>query len=151
MRYANDCYFAAEHEEMERRLKDWTAKGGVVLHGPKDMLAENCFGIFGEECEKTPYRYGKVIIARGERFCRYPDGEEIAPYVDSAGSCVVKYEGEELAGKMGISGRAAGIRERNDYRKPSFHPFCTAAEVSERDLSVSMASGDGRKRRSGRP
>lgn len=105
---ANDCYFAAEHEKMERKLKDWTAKGGVMLHGPKDMLAENCFGIFGEECEKTPYRYGKVIIAQGERFCRYPDGEEIAPYVDGAGSCVVKYEGEELAGKMGISGRAAG-------------------------------------------
>ena len=49
-----------------------------------------------------------MIIAQGERFCRYPDGEEIAPYVDGAGSCVVKYEGEELAGKMGISGRAAG-------------------------------------------
>lgn len=105
---ANDCYFAAEHEEAERRLKDWTAEGGVVLHGPKDMLAENCFGISGEECEKTPYRYGKVIIAQGECFCRYPDGEEIAPYVDGAGSCVVKYGGDELARKMGISGKAAG-------------------------------------------
>ena len=74
----------------------------------EDMLAENCFGISGENCEKTPYRYGKVIIAQGERFCKYPDGKEIAPYVDGVGSCVVKYEAEDLAKKMQ---RAGEIKE----------------------------------------
>lgn len=88
----NDCYFAVEHDAMEEKIKNWVANGGVVLHGPQDMLAENCFGIVGEECEKTPYRYGKVIIAQGERFCRYTDGKEVAPYVDGVGCCVAEYE-----------------------------------------------------------
>lgn len=83
---ANDCYFAVEHETMEEKLKNWVAEGGVVLHGPENMLAQNCFGITGETCEKTPYVYGKVIIAQGEAFCRYQGGEEIAPYVDGVGS-----------------------------------------------------------------
>lgn len=93
----NDCYFAVEHSKMEEEIRRWTQNGGAVLHGPLDMLAENCFGIQGEECEKTPYRYGKVIIAQGERFCRYEGGEEIAPYVDEKGSCVVKYTQEKGA------------------------------------------------------
>lgn len=37
----------------------------------ENILAQNCFGITGETCEKTPYVYGKVIIAQGEAFCRY--------------------------------------------------------------------------------
>lgn len=93
----NDCYFAVEHSKMEEEIRRWTQNGGAVIHGPLDMLAENCFGIQGEECEKTPYRYGKVIIAQGERFCRYEGGEEIAPYVDEKGSCVVKYTQEKGA------------------------------------------------------
>lgn len=100
---ANDCYFAVEHETMEEKLKNWVAEGGVVLHGPENMLALNCFGITGETCEKTPYVYGKVIIAQGEAFCRYQGGEEIAPYVDGVGSCVVKYAGEELGQRMELS------------------------------------------------
>lgn len=100
---ANDCYFAVEHETMEEKLKNWVAEGGVVLHGPENMLAQNCFGITGETCEKTPYVYGKVIIAQGEAFCRYQGGEEIAPYVDGVGSCVVKYAGEELGRRMQLS------------------------------------------------
>lgn len=93
----NDCYFAVEHSKMEEEIRRWTHNGGAVIHGPLDMLAENCFGIQGEECEKTPYRYGKVIIAQGERFCRYEGGEELAPYVDEKGSCVVKYTQEKGA------------------------------------------------------
>lgn len=100
---ANDCYFAVEHETMEEKLKNWVAEGGVVLHGPENILAQNCFGITGETCEKTPYVYGKVIIAQGEAFCRYQGGEEIAPYVDGVGSCVVKYAGEELGQRMELS------------------------------------------------
>ena len=90
----NDCYFALEHEKMEEEIRSWVAQGGIVLHGPQDQLAENCFGIQGEVCEKTPYRYGKVIIAQGERFCRYEGGKEIAPYVDQMGRCVAEYAGE---------------------------------------------------------
>lgn len=97
---ANDCYFAAEHESMEKRIRDWVCRGGVLLHGPGDMLAENCFGIRGEECEKRPYRYGKTVIAQGEAFCRYHGGKEIAPYVDHGGCCVAEYAGRELAEQM---------------------------------------------------
>ena len=50
---SNDCYFAVEHKEMEEKLKDWVAEGGVVLHGPEDMLAQNCFGITGKAWRKN--------------------------------------------------------------------------------------------------
>lgn len=93
---ANDCYFAAEHREMEEKIREWVKDGGALLHGPGDLLAENCFGIRGESCEKTPYCCGKVIIPQGEAFCRYEGGEEIASYVDNVGSCVMKYEGDRL-------------------------------------------------------
>ena len=87
----NDCYDSAGHEQAEAAVKAWVKAGGVLLHGPLDALAESCFGISGIPCEKLPYRYGKVIIPQGERFCRYEGGEEIAPYVDNGGSCVVSY------------------------------------------------------------
>lgn len=98
---SNDCYFAADHSNMENRLRSWVGEGGVVLHGPMDFLAESCFGITGEKCEKKPYHYGKTIIAQGEAFCRYHGGREIASYIDNGGCCVAQYEGLELAQRMG--------------------------------------------------
>lgn len=96
----NDCYFAVEHEKMEEKIRNWVRNGGVLLHGPDDELANNCFGIRGEACRKMPYRYGKTIIAQGERFCRYEGGKEIAPYVDGGGCCVAEYAGSDLAKVM---------------------------------------------------
>lgn len=93
---ANDCYFAAEHEEMEEKIREWVRGGGALLHGPDDLLAQNCFGIRGMECEKKPYRYGKTIIAQGASFCRYEGGRELAPYVDGGGCCAAVYEGAKM-------------------------------------------------------
>lgn len=104
---SNDCYFAAEHPAMEKDIRAWVSGGGVLLHGPMDLLAANCFGILGEKCEKKPYHYGKTVIAQGETFCRYQEGEEIASYVDGGGYCVVKHEGLDLAQKMNIQDRPA--------------------------------------------
>lgn len=94
---ANDCYFALEHELMEEKICSWVRNGGVVIHGPGDLLAENCFGIAGESCEKKPYCYGNVIIAQGERFCRYNSGEKISEYIDNGGDCIVCHTGEWLS------------------------------------------------------
>lgn len=101
---SNDCYFAAGHGKMEAEIKDWVCRGGVLLHGPGDMLAEACFGIRGEECPKKPYRYGKVVIPQGEAFCRYEGGREIAPYVDGGGCCVAVYTGDCLSVRMESAG-----------------------------------------------
>ncbi len=94
---ANDCYAAVPHQRSETQIREWVREGGVLLHGPKDALVQSCFGIYGEECEKTPYRYGKVIIPQGEAFCRYDGGNSIADYLDEAGCCVAEYTGEVLA------------------------------------------------------
>lgn len=88
---SNDCYAAEEHEAVEQKLKIWVRQGGVLLHGPKDLLAEKCFGIFGKACKKMPYRYGKVIIPQGTAFEKFQDGESIADYVDGGGICVAKH------------------------------------------------------------
>lgn len=95
---ANDCYPVVEHHRSENVIKEWVKTGGVLLHGPGDALAKSCFGICGEECEKIPYQYGKVIIPQGEAFCRYHDGNSISDYIDGAGCCVAEYTGEMLSG-----------------------------------------------------
>lgn len=96
---ANDCYFAVDHKKAETKIRNWVKEGGVFLHGPKDMVAEACFGISGEECEKMPYSYETVIIPQGEKFCRYKDGRVIAEYIEKKGYCVVEYNGSLLKEK----------------------------------------------------
>ncbi len=98
---ANDCYLAVQHQESEAAIKAWVKEGGILLHGPKDMIAKSCFGIYGEECEKMPYRYGKVIIPQGEAFCRYYDGNPVAGYLEGGGCCVAEYTGRMLAEMTG--------------------------------------------------
>lgn len=88
---ANDCYRAGEHPKMETCIQNWVREGGILLHGPEDVIAKSCFGIEGEPCEKMPYRYGKVIIPQGSAFCRYTGGESISNYVDDGGCCVAEY------------------------------------------------------------
>ena len=96
----NDCYFAAEHEKFEDELCTWVKEGGIVLHGPDDDIAKNCFGIIGEKCEKTPYQYKEVLITQGERFCKYNSGECISSYIEEVGSCISKHNGEWLSAHM---------------------------------------------------
>lgn len=132
---SNDCYFAAEHEEAEQSIQDWAAAGGVVLHGPCDQLAERCFGIQGEPCLKKPYRYGKTIIAQGERFCRYHGGEVIAPYVDDAGCCVAAYAGETLRERMDTACRGS---EKTEAEYTSETDRTRIAGRSEEDCAGEM-------------
>lgn len=95
---ANDCYESSLHSTQEASIREWVRGGGTLLHGPMDALAEKCFGIRGEACEKMPYRYGKdsVIIPQGVAFVRYHTGGVLADYVDDGGSCIVRHEGKEL-------------------------------------------------------
>ena len=44
---SNDCYFAEEHTDMEKMIREWVTNGGVVIHGPDCGLSKNCFGIQG--------------------------------------------------------------------------------------------------------
>ena len=104
----NDCYFVAEHKKAEAKIQEWVRGGGVFLHGPMDMVAEACFGILGEECEKMPYSYEVVIIPQGERFCRYTDGNKVAEYIEGKGCCVAESGGDLLRKKMGEEGDVLG-------------------------------------------
>ena len=92
---SNDCYFAEEHTDMEKMIREWVTNGGVVLHGPDCGLSKNCFGIQGIPCEKTPYIYQKPIIPQGCEFQRYETGRCISAYADDAGKCIVMQEIEK--------------------------------------------------------
>lgn len=94
---ANDCYGSLEHPDTEAALITWVKNGGTFVHGPLDLLSKSCFGIYGEPCEKMPYRYDSVIIPQGERFCTYKDGVSVADYTDGGGCCVAAYSGSVLA------------------------------------------------------
>lgn len=59
---SNNCYFAVDHAAMEKEIRSWVCKGGVLLHGGdlwRRIVLES-----REECEKKPYHYGKTIIAQ---------------------------------------------------------------------------------------
>lgn len=92
---SNDCYFAEEHTDMEKMIREWVTNGGVVIHGPDCGLSKNCFGIQGIPCEKTPYIYQKPIIPQGCEFQRYETGRCISAYADDAGKCIVMQEIEK--------------------------------------------------------
>ena len=92
---SNDCYFAEEHTDMEKMIREWVTNGGVVLHGPDCGLSKNCFGIQGIPCEKTPYIYQKPVIPQGCEFQRYETGRCISAYADDAGKCIVMQEIEK--------------------------------------------------------
>lgn len=94
---ANSCYHAMGHEESEARIREWVRQGGVMLHGPQNMLAKSCFGIGWEECGKIPYHYKKTVIPQGEAFCRYKGGISISDYIGQEGCCIAYYTGKTLA------------------------------------------------------
>lgn len=97
---ANDCYGTVEHEHSEKAIRDWVKEGGILIHGPDDGMAKSCFGIEAEPCKKMPYRYGKTVIAQGEKFCRYHGGSLLADYVDGS-RFAVRYEGDDLSALIG--------------------------------------------------
>lgn len=97
---SNDCYQAVPHEKMEEIIVQWVKQGGVLLHGPKDKLAENCFAIYGEDCPKQPYQYDKTIIPQGSAFCNYTHGVSVADYAGSKGCCVAKKEEADWKGAV---------------------------------------------------
>ena len=101
---ANDCYKALSHERSESMIRKWVMDGGILLHGPMDQLAESVFDIQGEIAEKKPfYKEGeKVIIAQGNKFCSYNDGEMIAKYVDGKGCITCRKMGKGKIYSAGV-------------------------------------------------
>lgn len=141
----NDCYDVMEHGCMENEIRKWVKAGGVLLHGPKDALARSCFDIEGEECGRIPYRYEKVIIPQGEKFCRYYGGISVAEYVDGSGSCVVKYtKGYGAVYSFGVQ-IGASYAAKNiphvpyDQHNKEMYPLIQSKTTLVRDILYSAA------------
>ena len=100
---ANDCYFAGEHGMEEAIIQNWVKKGGILIHGPKDELVKNSFGIEGTDCDKAPFVYQSVIIPQGSAFQCYQGGKVLAEYVEGKGNCIVSHKvGEGIVYSFGI-------------------------------------------------
>ena len=100
---SDDCYCLCADKELEEKIREWTQKGGALLHGPEDALCENVFGIKGEDCPRQPYQYDVTIIAQGNCFQSYSKGEVLARYVNSRRPCVVKNKmGEGAVYSFGV-------------------------------------------------
>lgn len=119
---ANDCYLAAQHRQSEEKIAAWVQEGGILLHGPGDALAQSCFGITGDPCEKIPYRYGTTMIPQGEAFCRYYGGKSVSDYIDGAGCCVAEYAGDILA-EMTKDNRQKDKQDRPERFKGAVYAF----------------------------
>lgn len=99
----NDCYMFDDNSEMEKKLCEWVKRGGILVHGPNDKAALNCFGIEGEPHEPDAFDYYEGGLAQSDIFCSYK-GEKIASYrTDEASAAVSNAFGDGTVYSLGFA------------------------------------------------
>ncbi len=89
---ADDCYAARPVPEAERRLDEWVRSGGSLIHGPRDRLVKNAFGIEGRRMEKDCMLYHEKALVQGSDFESFSEGEAVATWIGSGGICVARHD-----------------------------------------------------------
>lgn len=130
---------------MEKEIRSWVCKGGVLLHGPGDLLAENCFGIQ----ERNVRRSHTIMVRRllHRRSILPVSGRKRNCFLcRSWGCCVAKYEELELAQKMNTKYRPGmgavysfGIQIGASYAAKIYHMFRMNRETKKCILLFSLA------------
>lgn len=86
---ANSQYEADADRQAEMVLRSWTERGGIVLHGPGDMLAMRALDIVEINHENDCFCYADESgIPQGKAFAAYPQGEPLAVYLQDKETCM---------------------------------------------------------------
>ena len=78
----NDCYLLDENADMERKLNEWVANGGVVITSPDDKICYHAFGIEGVKFDGEPIWYDEGGLVQSDVFEYYEMGEPLVKYLD---------------------------------------------------------------------
>lgn len=88
---ANDCYDVMPDCGMEAALRGFVERGGVVVHGARDRLAEAAFGIrpLPGDTECYDYQGEGGLLLRAEQ-CAY-EGEVLGAWRGSGAGCITRH------------------------------------------------------------
>lgn len=77
----NDCYLLDINTEMEKRLAEWTDRGGIIISSPDDKICERTFDIHCAEFEGEPICYGDNGLTQSDKFVYFDDGASFVKYI----------------------------------------------------------------------
>ncbi|MDD6143931.1 MAG: beta-galactosidase [bacterium] len=85
---ADDCYHAQRDEAMEEALRQYAARGGVIIHGQHGEAAECAFGLALASTQSVCYTYqeeGGLLL--GAPYVSYP-GRTLAAWREDGRNCI---------------------------------------------------------------
>ena len=139
----NTCYPAEIRDKAEEKIAEWTAQGGVILHGPEDALMQRCCHIQSRPHIKDSIYCGEGILTGGDRYCSYEGEENLAVYSSDGKGCVVRtgniFSFGFLFGSVYTSKIAPHVPP--EYKNNAFYPLRTMKnnllkDILERYISV---------------
>lgn len=86
----NTCYAAEPNSAAEQALAAWVRAGGILLHGPDDVLVSRACGIFSHPHPADAMVYQGDVLLSGNRFCAYEGEEILAHYRSTKAGCIVR-------------------------------------------------------------
>ena len=86
---ANDCWHAKRDQDVEKALRDFVHRGGVIIHSAQAETAQYAFSIAYHPTDDVCYRYlGEGGLLSQEMGFVCPDGEALAVWCESGKACV---------------------------------------------------------------
>ncbi len=89
----NSWYGAMDHEQSEKSIINYVQNGGLLIHGPDDELAQNCFDVSQEKIQRLPFKYKdqKYVVPQGCSFVTYTHkADTVLARYNNDKPCVVK-------------------------------------------------------------
>lgn len=86
----NSCYGIETNTLAEEVLSSWVGKGGILIHGPNDLLVQRSLGITPQPHEKDCAFFKEKLLLDGNVFCAYEGEEVLAYYLSDKAGCVVR-------------------------------------------------------------
>lgn len=132
----NTCYLAETRDKAEKKIAEWTAQGGVVLHGPEDALMQRCCRVQSRPHAKDSIYYGEGILTCGDRYCSYEGEETLAVFSSDGKGCVVRtgniFSFGFLFGAVYTSKIAPHVPP--EYKNNAFYPLRTMKNNLLKDI-----------------
>ncbi len=87
---SNPFYDLGDNRATEAAVRSFVESGGSVFHGPHCELARRAFGICEEEVPFDCIGWREEIIPHGWSTVSFTGGEEVAGYINSGASAIVR-------------------------------------------------------------
>lgn len=145
----NTCYQAEIRDKAEEKIAAWSARGGVILHGPEDALMQRSCRIQSQPHAKDSIYYGEGILTGGDKYCSYEGEETLAAFSSDGKGCVVRTGNIFSFGFLFGAVYTAKIAPHvpPEYKNNAFYPLRTMKnnllkDILERYTSIDKCQGN---------